>query len=84
MGVMRLPSLKLQGWTGHGCYISALAYAVLSSLKESDLAYTSKPQEWYVPRGAKYTSSAAIWYSKSEDTDVMAKPLLTSLINLTP
>ena len=36
-------------------HLSALAYAVLSSMKKSDdaLACTSKPQQWHVPRGAK-------------------------------
>ena len=39
----------------HCHHLSALAYAVLSSLKESDVASacTSKPQQWHVPRGAK-------------------------------
>ena len=40
---------------GHCHHLSALAYAVLSSLKESDVASacTSKLQQWHVPRGAK-------------------------------
>ena len=40
---------------GHCHHLSALAYAVLSSMKESDSASacTSKPQQWHVPRGAK-------------------------------
>jgi len=40
---------------GHYHHLSALAYAVLSSMKESDgaSACTSKPQQWHVPRGAK-------------------------------
>ena len=40
---------------GHCHHLSALAYAVLSSLKESDVASacTSKPQQWHVPRGVK-------------------------------
>ena len=40
---------------GHCHHLSALAYAVVSSLKESDVASacTSKPQQWHVPRGAK-------------------------------
>jgi len=40
---------------GHCHHLSALAYAVLSSMKESDgaSACTSKPQQWHVHRGAK-------------------------------
>ena len=40
---------------GHCHHLSALVYAVLSSLKKSDdaSACTSKPQQWHVPRGAK-------------------------------
>ena len=40
---------------GHCHYLSALAYAVSSSLKETDgaSACTSKPQQWHVSRGAK-------------------------------
>ena len=40
---------------GHCHHLSALAYAVLSSMKKSDdaSACTSKPQQWHVPRGAK-------------------------------
>ena len=39
----------------HCHHLSALAYAELSSLKESDVASacTSKLQQWHVPRGAK-------------------------------
>ena len=40
---------------GHSHHLSALAYAVLSSMKKSDdaSACTLKPQQWHVPRGAK-------------------------------
>lgn len=40
---------------GHCHHLSALAYAVSSSLKETDgaSACTSKPQQWHVSRGAK-------------------------------
>jgi len=40
---------------GHGHHLLALAYAVLSFMKESDgaSACTSKPQQWHVPSGAK-------------------------------
>ena len=40
---------------GHCHHLSALAYMVLSSMKESDgaSACTSKPQQWHVLRGAK-------------------------------
>ena len=40
---------------GHCHHLLALAYVVLSSMKESDgaSACTSKPKQWHVPRGAK-------------------------------
>ena len=53
--VFRRCSSQCKAGQGHCHHLSALAYAVLSSMKESDgaSACTSKPQQWHVPRGAK-------------------------------
>ena len=47
---------------GHCRHLSVLAYAVVSSVEDSDRAGTSKPQQWHVPRSSKINPQPCMQY----------------------